>query len=88
MSEDTHEHGADEHGTEEEPTPSRIGKGDTPNVAGSDAQQPEIAEGPVEGLQPGETVERGPWRPPVETDPPPGYGNLPDETDDQDDDRL
>lgn len=48
-----------------------IGKGDTWNVAGSDAQQPEIAEGPVEGLEPGEHVERGPWRPPVEVDPPP-----------------
>lgn len=75
-------------GEEQEPRPSRIGKGDTPNVAGSDAQQPEIAEGPVEGLEPGETVERGPWRPPVETDPPPGYGHPPDETEDQDDDQL
>ncbi|MEU4210845.1 hypothetical protein AB0F13_12785 [Streptomyces sp. NPDC026206] len=57
--------------------PAPIGKGDTPNVAGSDVQQPEIAEGPVEGLQPGERVERGPWHPPVEVDPPPGYGRPP-----------
>ncbi|MEV4443087.1 hypothetical protein AB0K09_29590 [Streptomyces sp. NPDC049577] len=57
--------------------PSPIGKGDTPNVAGSDVQQPEIAEGPVEGLQPGEKVERGRWHPPVEVDPPPGYGRPP-----------
>ncbi|MFB7945770.1 hypothetical protein ACFC6L_12700 [Kitasatospora phosalacinea] len=34
--------------------PAPIGKGDTPNVAGSDEQQPEIAEGPVPGVQPGE----------------------------------
>jgi hypothetical protein len=41
-------------GTEEqEPPTARIGKADTPNVAGSDAQQPEIAEGPAEGLEPG-----------------------------------
>ncbi|MGA4837540.1 hypothetical protein [Streptomyces sp. G45] len=52
--------------------PAPIGKGDTPAVAGSDVQQPEIAEGPVEGLQPGERVERGPWRPPTEVDPPEG----------------
>ncbi|MER5783162.1 hypothetical protein ABT104_15785 [Streptomyces mobaraensis] len=57
--------------------PAPIGKGDTPNVAGSDVQQPEIAEGPVEGLQPGEEVRRGPWHPPVEVDPPPGYGRPP-----------
>ncbi|KAF4409110.1 MULTISPECIES: hypothetical protein [Streptomyces] len=48
-----------------------IGKADTPNVAGSDEQQPEIAEGPVPGVQPGEKTERGPWTPPVEEDPPP-----------------
>ncbi|MGI5341088.1 hypothetical protein ACQEVS_28660 [Streptomyces sp. CA-181903] len=59
--------------------PAPIGKGDTPNVAGSDVQQPEIAEGPVEGLQPGEEVRRGPWHPPVEVDPPPGYGRPPGE---------
>ncbi|WP_051733134.1 hypothetical protein [Kitasatospora phosalacinea] len=39
-------------GTEREPAP--IGKGGTANVAGSDEQQPEIAEGPVSGVQPGE----------------------------------
>ncbi|WP_320783788.1 hypothetical protein [Streptomyces sp. CRN 30] len=47
-----------------------IGRGDNAAVAGSDVQQPEIAEGPVEGLQPGERVERGEWRPPLEVDPP------------------
>ncbi|MEE1928934.1 hypothetical protein V1J52_12235 [Streptomyces sp. TRM 70351] len=52
--------------------PSRMGKADSPAVAGSDIQQPEIAEGPVEGLQPGESVERGPWTPPLEVDPPTG----------------
>ncbi|WP_326686475.1 DUF5709 domain-containing protein [Streptomyces sp. NBC_01795] len=31
----------------------------------------EIGEGPVEGVEPGERVERGPWSPPVEVDPPP-----------------
>ncbi|GGZ00134.1 hypothetical protein [Streptomyces poonensis] len=51
-----------------------IGKGDNAAMAGSDVQQPEIAEGPVEGLQPGERVERGPWRPPLEVDPPSGSG--------------
>jgi hypothetical protein len=56
-----------------------IGKGDTYDVSGSDVRQPEIAEGPVEGLQPGEEVERGPWRPPVEVGPPQGYGHPPDE---------
>ncbi|MGW4806526.1 hypothetical protein [Kitasatospora sp. NPDC004272] len=35
--------------------PAPIGKGGTPNVAGSDEQQPEIAEGPVPGVQPDET---------------------------------
>ncbi|WP_030543438.1 hypothetical protein [Streptomyces albus] len=47
-----------------------IGKADTPNVAGSDEQQPEIAEGPVPGVQPGEK-EHAAWRPPVAEDPPP-----------------
>ncbi|WP_031508950.1 hypothetical protein [Streptomyces megasporus] len=56
--------------------PSPLGKGDIHAVAGSDVEQPEIAEGPVPGLQPGEKVERGPWIPPVEVDPPKG-GNLP-----------
>lgn len=54
------------------PETSTLGKGGTPNVAGSDAQQPEIAGGPAEGLQPGEEVQRGPWRPPLEVDPPEG----------------
>ncbi|MEU3495658.1 hypothetical protein ABZ747_19480 [Kitasatospora cineracea] len=39
-------------GTERGPAP--IGKGDTANVAGSDEQQPEIAEGPVPGTPPDE----------------------------------
>lgn len=59
---------------EERPSPQ--GKGDVHAVAGSDVEQPEIAEGPVPGLQPGEEVERGPWIPPVEVDPPVG-GDLP-----------
>ncbi|MDJ1133023.1 hypothetical protein [Streptomyces iconiensis] len=42
------------------------------DVAGSDVRQPEIAEGPVEGLEPGERVERGPWTPPLAEDAPPG----------------
>ncbi|MFJ4681612.1 MULTISPECIES: hypothetical protein [unclassified Kitasatospora] len=41
-------------GTEREPAP--IGKGGTANVAGSDEQQPEIAEGPVPGVQPDERL--------------------------------
>lgn len=57
----------------------RTGKADTWNVAGSDVQQPEVAEGPVEGLQPGEQVERGPWQPPVEVDAPPNTAVDPDE---------
>jgi hypothetical protein len=56
----------------EEPAASTMGRGDSPAVAGSDPQQPEIAEGPVEGLQPGERVERGPHRPPLEVDAPEG----------------
>ncbi|GAA2252223.1 hypothetical protein GCM10010145_19930 [Streptomyces ruber] len=60
-----------------------IGRGDIAAVAGSDVQQQEVAEGPVEGLQPGERVERGPWRPPLEVDPPsapglPGASGDPD----------
>lgn len=47
-----------------------LGKADTPNVAGSDEQQPEIAQGPVPGVQPGEK-EHAEWRPPLEEDPPP-----------------
>ncbi|NSC25003.1 hypothetical protein FM076_29145 [Streptomyces albus subsp. chlorinus] len=31
----------------------------------------EMGEGPAEGRQPGERVERGEWNPPVESDPPP-----------------
>lgn len=52
--------------------PSAIGKGDTPQTTGTDAQQPEIAEGPAEGLRPGEKVARGTWQPPLEVDPPHG----------------
>lgn len=48
-----------------------LGKAGTANVAGSDEQQPEIAEGPVPGVQPGERTSRGPWTPPLEEDPPP-----------------
>jgi hypothetical protein len=50
--------------------PADIGKADTPNVAGSDVQQPEIAEGPVPGLEPGEEPAGDPdrYRPP-EIDP-------------------
>lgn len=54
--------------------PAYIGKADTPQTTGSGPQQPEIAEGPVEGLQPDETVNRGPWHPPLEVDPPTGRG--------------
>lgn len=43
-------------------------------TAGADVRRPETAEGPVEGLEPGERVERGPWTPPVEVDAPPGRG--------------
>lgn len=56
----------------QDPPPSTMGKADSPAVAGSDPQQPEVAEGPVEGLEPGERVERGPHRPPLEVDPPEG----------------
>lgn len=66
----------EEAGADERP---RTGKADTWNVAGSDVQQPEVAEGPVEGLQPGEQVERGPWQPPVEVDAPPNTAVDPDE---------
>mgnify|MGYP001302551749 CR=1 FL=1 len=52
--------------------PSPIGKGDTPQTTGTDAQQPEIAEGPAEGLQPGERVGHRPSPPPVKVDPPSG----------------
>ena len=60
----------------DQPRPSPLGKGDVHAVAGSDIEQPEIAEGPVPGMQPGERVERGPWIPPVEVDPP-RDGDLP-----------
>ncbi|PJE99609.1 hypothetical protein CUT44_03630 [Streptomyces carminius] len=60
----------------EPPRPSPQGKGDVHAVSGPDIGQPEIAEGPVPGMQPGEKVERGPWIPPVEVDPPKG-GDLP-----------
>ncbi|WP_063752922.1 hypothetical protein [Streptomyces sp. NRRL S-350] len=63
----------DEQGAEgPERRPSPIGKGDTPNVAGSAEQQPEIAEGPVPGVQPGEDQARGSSRPPAGIDPPTG----------------
>lgn len=52
--------------------PSPIGKGGTPNVTGSDVQQPEIAEGPVPGVQPDERY-GGPERLPTSAvDPPDG----------------
>ncbi|MTE21802.1 hypothetical protein F0L17_22330 [Streptomyces sp. TRM43335] len=63
-------------GSAEDPAPSPLGKGDTHAVASDDVEQPEIAAGPTAGMQPGETVERGPWIPPVEVDPPKG-GDLP-----------
>ncbi|MFJ6378674.1 hypothetical protein ACIQI7_01515 [Kitasatospora sp. NPDC092039] len=50
--------------------PSPIGKGGTPNVAGSDVQQPEIAEGPVPGVQPDEEY-GGPQRSPTGSAEPP-----------------
>jgi hypothetical protein len=60
--------------------PAPIGKADTPNVAGSDEQQPEVAEGPVPGTQPGEeTGDPDRWRPPVEVDPPPNEITPPGE---------
>lgn len=65
-----------EHPSEDEVWPERkpspIGKGGTPNVAGSDEQQPEIAEGPVPGVQPGEPYARPGHRPPIAVDPPTG----------------
>ncbi|MGW8376956.1 hypothetical protein [Streptomyces sp. ODS28] len=64
---------------ERDTAPPPLGKGGTQNVAGSGPQQPEIAEGPVEGLEPGERTERGPWHPPVESDPPPAPGTAPGE---------
>ncbi|WP_101257458.1 hypothetical protein [Streptomyces barkulensis] len=65
-----------EPGGEEEPGASPLGRGDVHAVAAGDMEQPEIAAGPTPGMQPGETVERGPWTPPVEVDPPAGR-NLP-----------
>lgn len=60
-------------GEGDEARPSPQGKGRVRGVAASDVEQPEIAGGgPVPGLQPGEKVERGPWIPPVEVDPPAG----------------
>ncbi|MGW5019105.1 hypothetical protein [Streptomyces sp. NHF165] len=70
---------------EHEPVPPRrgwdepkLGKADTQNVSGTDAQQPEIAQGPAEGLEPGERVARGSWQPPVAEDAPPSPGGAPD----------
>ncbi|GAA1392640.1 hypothetical protein GCM10009639_24630 [Kitasatospora putterlickiae] len=58
--------------------PAPIGKGGTPNVAGGDEQRPEIAEGPVPGVGPGEDYARPEHRAPLDVDPPPrdgpGYG--------------
>ncbi|MFF8772610.1 hypothetical protein [Kitasatospora sp. NPDC015120] len=59
-------------GTRREPAP--VGKGGTPNVAGSDEQQPEIAEGPVTGVAPDEDDARPEHRAPLEADPPPRDG--------------
>lgn len=56
-----------------------IGVYGTPNVTGADTEQPEIAQGPVEGLEPGEGVARPAWQPPVHVDPPPGHGHPPEE---------
>ncbi|PLW66469.1 hypothetical protein C0036_22590, partial [Streptomyces sp. DJ] len=42
---------------------SGTGLGDAGGVAGAGVRQPETAEGPVPGLQPGEEVERGPRHP-------------------------
>ncbi|WP_280696977.1 hypothetical protein [Kitasatospora sp. GP82] len=55
-------------GSERRPSP--IGKGDTANVAGSAEQQPEIAQGPVPGVQPGERFANPAHRPPLSIDPP------------------
>ncbi|MFG3227171.1 hypothetical protein ACGF07_20600 [Kitasatospora sp. NPDC048194] len=60
----------EEQGPERRPSP--IGKGGTPNVAGSGEQQPEIAEGPGPGVQPGEEYGGPPRREPVAVDPPAG----------------
>ncbi|MFJ8622238.1 hypothetical protein ACIRD3_05265 [Kitasatospora sp. NPDC093550] len=54
--------------------PAPIGKGGTPNVAGSGEQQPETAEGPVPGVQPGEEYANPPRREPTAVDPPPRGG--------------
>ncbi|MEU6969066.1 hypothetical protein AB0A71_15240 [Kitasatospora aureofaciens] len=54
--------------------PSPIGKGGTPNVAGSAEQQPEIAEGPVPGVQPDEDYAGPVHQPPTSVDPPPSAG--------------
>lgn len=72
MAGDRHDQHDEEDRDREDPPPSTMGKADSSAVAGSDPQQPEIAEGPVEGLQPGEHVERGPHHPPLEVDPPEG----------------
>ncbi|MFI2608360.1 hypothetical protein [Kitasatospora sp. NPDC018619] len=52
--------------------PSPIGPGGTPNVSGSDEQQPEIAEGPVPGVQPDEEDAGPADRPAGDVDPPEG----------------
>ncbi|MER7705730.1 hypothetical protein ABTX81_22910 [Kitasatospora sp. NPDC097605] len=63
-----------EAGRETERRPAPIGKGGTPNVAGSDEQQPEIAEGPAPGVVPGEDHARAEHRAPSAVDPPPRDG--------------
>ncbi|MGW2374271.1 DUF5709 domain-containing protein [Kitasatospora sp. NPDC001683] len=65
---------AEERGDGPERRPSPIGKSGTPNVAGSDEQQPEVAEGPVPGVQPGEDHAGPARRPPTSVDPPPSAG--------------
>ncbi|MFI8461895.1 hypothetical protein [Kitasatospora sp. NPDC085464] len=59
-------------GPERRPAP--IGKGGTPNVSGSDEQQPELAEGAVPGVAPGEEYAGPPHREPSAVDPPPRPG--------------
>ncbi|MFH9347708.1 hypothetical protein [Kitasatospora sp. NPDC017646] len=62
---------AEERGEGPERRTSPTGKGGTPNVAGSAEQQPEIAEGPVPGVQPGEEYAGPTRRQPTSVEPPP-----------------
>ncbi|GLW73458.1 hypothetical protein Kpho02_57570 [Kitasatospora phosalacinea] len=66
----------EEDGTQRRPAP--IGKGGTANVAGNDEQQPEIAEGPVAGVQPGEGEERTSGHGVTRELDPPGPPRTPD----------